>query len=699
MYRAYYNEKVADFLNEDENSIFAKIVQSDEFTDQKKRQRDAWLKQIKILKDQLKDFNEAQILFEYSIPRMSKRIDNVVLYKGVVFVIEFKVNSDEYITGAEQVMDYVEDLKEFHKASHNKKQLLVPILLATKAPNNCFEDKLHSERGIYELLCCNKDNLAQAIKFVSDKYTKADFNVDKWINSEYTPTPTIIEAAQYLYRNHTVEGISRHEASAKNLSITTSKVNEIVEKAKKDKKRAICFITGVPGAGKTLVGLNLAIEEQKVQEHEYSIFLSGNGPLVDVLRTALINDQKEHRISDEEKEKDKGFTPIEVKLGREVQAGKRRVHAFIQEIYNFRNYYMQEQKAPAERIAIFDEAQRAWDSAKVAKFLKSREGKEDSDMSEPRFLISVMDRHKDWAVIVCLVGGGQEINEGEAGIAEWFNALQKYYPAWDVYVSDKITDTEYCRGKDIREILSGFEKNKLHIEPDMHLEVSLRQPRNERIAEFIKQLLDIDKDNAKTTLKAIKNHVEDGVSLEYPIRITRDINKAKNWVREQAKEHGGRYGLTVTSTGDRMQKYGVCIRERGGKPDHTSVPNWFLNSRYDVRSSYYLEQTATEYDIQGLEIDWSIVAWGADMRYEDGDFACYKFKNSNYEIPQSGWKKRNKTEPDYDYMKNSYRVLLTRARQGLIIFIPKGDNDDPTSLPEFYNSTFAYLKEIGIEEI
>ena len=304
----------------------------------------------------------------------------------------------------------------------------------------------------------------------------------------------------------------------------------------------------------------------------------------------------------------------------------------------------------------------------------SSDKKPKEDISEAEFLINIMDRHKDWATIICLVGGGQEINTGESqGIYGWLNAIKKKFPYWDVYVSNRISDEEYSKGNDIDTIIKDLNCN---IDKDLHLSVPLRSFRSEKVAAFVKALLDVDKENAKKLYKEFRD--------KYPICITRDIESAKEWIKEKALGTQ-RYGLIASSGAKRLRKYAIWVDNK------IKATNWFLNDEDDVRSSYFLEETATEFDIQGLELDWSIVAWDADFRFINDKFELKKFKGTKWQDVNS--------EENALYLKNAYRVLLTRARQGMVIFVPKGDENDQTMKPEFYDGTYKYLKELGLEEI
>lgn len=650
--RSYYSNDIHSFLNQDNYSIFGEITTNDQFSAED-LQKNTWNREIEILKRELSQFLDGHIIFKYTIPRIGNRVDNIVIYKGIIFLLEFKVGEKRYPSYAiEQVTDYAFDLSCFHKESHNR--LLVPILISTKAHSVKQEIRI-SKDNVLETICCNEYEIAKYITEVSLKFIQDEIIPDDWINSLYMPTPTIIEAAQALYLGHNVKDISRNDASAKNLNQTTKAINKIIDYSKAHNRKSICFITGVPGAGKTLAGLNIAVERQKIAEDEHAVFLSGNGPLVDVLQEALARDDaKRNNISRKE--------------------ASRKVKEFIQIIHHFRDDAISVDTPPVEKVAIFDEAQRAWDEQNLTDFMKKKKHIEDFNMSEPEFLISILNRHNDWATIICLIGGGQEINKGEsAGIYGWFDSLRNNYPNWDIYVSDKITDDEYSKGHNFAEMTKNMNVNIIE---DLHLAVSLRSFRSENVSNFVKALLDVDIDTAKRLYEQFNN--------DYPVFVTRNLHEAKLWVRSQAKG-SQRYGLTASSGAKRLRKYGIWVQNK------IEATNWFLNGKNDVRSSFHLEETATEFDIQGLELDWTIVCWDADLRFENGDFKHLKFVGTKWQ--------NIKSADNILYLKNAYRVLLTRARQGFVIFVPTGDETDMTAKPEYYDGIYRYLKSVGIKEL
>ena len=651
MPRSYYSKNLSDFLIADTESILGNLTKNHSFS-LDERQRDAWIQQIIILKEQLSQFTSGQILFEYSIPRMGKRVDVVFIYSGLVFVIEFKVNSEVYNkSDIDQCLDYALDLKNFHAESHHLP--LIPILLSTNASD--FENTFEKfDDGIFKPIKDNGKNLEKIIsKIVKDSSTSS-IDPIKWEDSLYKPTPTVIEAAQALYHGHDVKEISRSDAGAENLTKSTDRIKQIILQSKKNKEKSICFLTGIPGAGKTLAGLNIANETQNFQDDEHAVFLSGNGPLVEVLQEALARDEIKNS---------------DVKITK--KDALRKSKTFIQNIHHYRDDALNNSSPPLEKVVIFDESQRAWDLQQTASFMIRKKNIPDFDKSEPEFLIGVLDRHEDWSTIICLVGGGQEINKGEAGIVEWFSAIKKKFPHWNVYLSSEIQETEYTRGENLDELLDGI---NVEFSNELHLKTSIRSFRSENVSNFVKALLDINTNEAALLHNELKT--------KYPIVMTRDFKIAKKWL--QTKMRGNeRIGVIASSNAFRLMPEGVVIDIQ-----HFDAPNWFLNPKNDVRSSYFLEIPATEFGIQGLELDWTCVGWDLDFYFNNGEWKYQNFRGK-------AWgETKNKM-----YIKNSYRVLLTRARQGMIIFVPKGDSNDETRPPELYDGIYNYLKKIGIEEI
>ena len=659
MNRAYYTNSICDFCIEDENSIYGKISAGYDLNKLTIQQSNAWQSQIKILKQTILDFN-GRVYFEFTIPRMGKRVDNILIIDNCIFVLEFKIGSNVYDKYAkDQAFDYGLDLNNFHEGSHNK--IIIPILIANKASNinNLYKKSFDN---LHETIVANENNLSGVISETLAKFKSSEIiNVKNWENSIYKPTPTIIEAATALYKKHNVSEISRSDSGAENLSVTSECISEIIDYSKNKSRKSICFITGVPGAGKTLAGLNIANLRSNYEEEEHAVFLSGNGPLVDVLREALA--------------RDKVKTAREENLIITKSSATSQVKSFIQNIHHFRDASIKDEKAPIEKVTIFDEAQRAWTKEQASSFMKRNKGILDFDKSEPEFLIEVMNRHENWCTIVCLIGGGQEINTGEAGLEEWIRPFSNKFQDWDIYYSSKIVEDEnYIKDKEALIILDDKKAIK---KDELHLSISLRSFRSAQLSSFIQEIINNNIENAKEIYQLF-------IKESYPIKITRDLDKARNWLKISAKG-SERIGVVASSGGIRLRPFGLNVKAK------IDAPIWFLNDQDDIRSSYFLEEVATEFDIQGLELDWTCVAWDGDLFYHNNEWNYRKFKGTK-------WQNINSAEIT-NYLINSYRVLLTRARQGMVIYIPNGNNNDITR-PEFmYNGTFEFFKSLGIEEI
>ncbi|MBP7654805.1 DUF2075 domain-containing protein [Candidatus Dependentiae bacterium] len=657
MKRSFYSDTLEDFFYKSEDEILGILTRENLFP-LELSQRNAWQEEIIILKKYLRTLSESgKIYFEYSIPRMGKRIDVLLLIRHIIFIIEFKIGENEFSSYAvDQVFDYSLDMKNFHETSHDK--FIVPILIATNAPTRLIEISMtHQNDKLVYPIKCNYTNFYDAIKNSLILLDDLNINPSLWESGRYCPTPTIVEAAMALYNGHSVEEISRSDASAFNLSTTTKTISSIIEESRNNSVKSICFVTGVPGAGKTLVGLNIATTHIDRNSELYSVFLSGNGPLVAVLQEALTRDKVK-------REKERGNN---IKIGQI----RSEVKMFIQNVHNFRDECLKSGEPPIEHVTLFDEAQRAWDSNQTSNFMARKKGVKNFDKSEPEFLISCLDRHKDWAVIVCLVGGGQEINTGEAGISEWLNSLDKSFSNWNIYISSQLMDTEYAAFKAIKSI---SQKSKIIHKEELHLSTSMRSFRAENLSLLVKQILDIKIEDARKTYVQIKD--------KYPIVLTRDLKTAKQWLKKMARG-SERYGIVVSSQAERLKPHAIDVKTPVD-PIH-----WFLDPKEDVRSSYYLEDVATEFQIQGLELDWACVTWDADLRYAHSEWQHWSFRGDR-------WMKIHK-EHRQKYLLNAYRVLLTRARQGMVIVVPPGDNEDHTRPTCYYDPIFEYLKSIEFE--
>lgn len=658
MKRALYSSSIEAFLRSSPAEIIGQLAINNEFS-LEDTQRTAWLEEVTILQRVLQGYS-GTVYFEFSIPRMGRRIDVLLLIGSVIFVLEFKVGEKDFPAHAlDQVWDYALDLKNFHESSHQ--QYIAPVLIPTKAKHCApFISMTHQNDRLLFPIKSTVGLLRHVIEQTLNFCDGERIDSLDWENGRYCPTPTIIEAALSLYRGHSVEEISRSDASAVNLSETSQTVSEIIQTAKDNHQKVICFVTGVPGAGKTLVGLNIAATHHD-SAGLCSVFLSGNGPLVSVLREALTRDKLAHEKANGNGKLKKSTVMAEVK-------------SFIQNVHHFRDECLvDEANPPVEHVALFDEAQRAWNKVQTANFMLRKKKKAGFSMSEPEFLISCLDRHADWSAIVCLVGGGQEINTGEAGISEWIDSLNRSFPKWHIHISPRLTDSEFAAGQALNKIAG---RSNVFLKPELHLGVSMRSFRAEHVSLLIKEVLDLELEQAKTTLNKLSD--------KYPIVLTRDLRLAKRWLKRQARG-SERYGVVVSSQAERLKPHAIYVRSPVD-PIH-----WFLDPKEDVRSSYYMEDVATEFHIQGLELDWVCVTWDADFRYSENGWEHWSFRGDR-------WNQVRKEERQA-YLKNAYRVLLTRARQGMVIVVPTGDTEDPTRAPSFYDPSYYYLKGIGFPEI
>ncbi len=680
MERFYYGKTIAEFLAEEPAAIFGALSQAESF-DTARDQKNAWNEEIGLLQSILQGYN-GDVFFEYSIPRLGKRVDVILLINGVVLCLEFKAGAERFETAdKEQVWDYALDLKNFHEPSRDL--FVAPVLVATDAPDEPFElATCNYDDKVYAPLQANASTLKDAIVKVVEATPKANVEGMNWARGRYSPTPTIIQAASALYAKHNVESITRCDAG-ENLKVTTDFILGIIDHAKANNEKCICFVTGVPGAGKTLVGLNVAMKQ--FEKKEPAVYLSGNKPLVDVLTEALARDKVK-----QEREAGNQYT---------LTTARREVKSFIQIIHHYRDNALAKLKMPirdgkleideakakkheedgyseVEHVAIFDEAQRLWDQPHLSAWLARKKGVQNFPMSESEFLIWSLDLRPDWAVVVCLVGGGQEINSGEAGIAEPIRAANDTFPNWNVFISPQLTAKEYAEGN-VDALLETNPKVQKNV--SLHLATSMRSFRAENLSNFVGQLLDRDASAAKNTYAEF--------CANYPIMLTRDLAKAKAWLR---KVSGGseRYGMICSSQAFRLRPLAIDVR---AKPN---IVDWFLDDITDIRSSLFLEDVATEFDIQGLELDWSCLIWDGDFQYApDGwiqkDFSGGKWKNINAPERRA-------------FQVNAYRVLLTRARKGMIICVPEGDRGHPpddTRRPEFYDETYKYLRSLGLKEL
>ena len=704
-----YAGTISEFLSTSEEQIVHILTENNDFSSTRRTTMDSWYEEVRTIRIALDSYKDDYgfVAFEYTIPRVGGRIDCVIGLKGVLFVLEFKTGEEQNTDAdKEQLEQYVTDLKNFHFESYD-----IPIAPIWVIPNATLEpckvSKPKTNKQIFPTSTACNNTIADCIHKIlsTDLGSLEPIDMNNWLYSPYCPTTSIIDAAKKLYATHKVEDINRSDAKGEDLKRTTNTLLRLIEQAKKNNERYLCLVTGVPGAGKTLIGLSVATKYHDEQEKENgkenrSVYLSGNRPLVMVLQEALARDAYSRKILELTEEhgrkpkmselKEKGITKTEIRS---------RIKQFIQLVPAWRKEYLKgilvdesgKEKGllkdndyqytgkgdfyiPYDHVSIYDEAQRAWDERENASYIRKKEKnlKNFPEWSEPRFLISCMDRHPDWAVYICLIGNGQDINHGEAGTAEWIRSI-KHFPNWKTYAPEDI--------KNDLEVNKALADINIEYLDGLHLSIDLRSIRAENLAHFVDDLLNFRNEQATEHLKELQR---------YPIRLTRDINKAKAWVKEHAREDE-RYGALASSKGQRLKPDALTLLPPNSS--EVEVTHWFLGDNKDVKSSYYMEEVATEFQVQGLELDWAIVAWDADMR---ADVAASTWRQ--YSFRGSKWMNIN-DKKIRNYQINAYRVILTRARRGMVIYVPKGSSDDHTRNPNFYDGTYEYFKQLGIQEI
>lgn len=656
--RAYFHSSINEFLSADPSVILGCLAADMPF-DLVPQQRNAWIYQIDHISKTFRPLSGGHLFLEFLVPRMGRRVDLVLIFQGLIFVIEYKVGKKDLSRHDQnQVVSYALDLKNFHEPSHGR--LIFPLLVATESREQQRHVEIGSD-GVASVIFANSENLVREILEISVQYARDELDPLLWMRGRYKPTPTIIEAAQALYQKHDVQEISRSEAGVENLLKTSRYVESVIEESKRQGKKSICFVTGVPGSGKTLAGLNIVNSRAEGHGDQQTVFLSGNGPLVAVLREALAADSIV-----QSKAINQRYTTKNDEL--------KKAEKFVQNIHHFRDAYLLDEGPPIERVVVFDEAQRAWNVEQTSRFMATKKGLKGFSMSEPEFLLSVMNRHDSWCTVVCLVGEGQEINTGEAGIAAWLTALQQSFPDWNVHLSSHIASSSTVSNSSLLQHFLAEER--IVTSEHLHLAVSVRSFRAEHLSNFISAVLNGDCALARTLLAGLRH--------DYPIFLSRDLYQARSWLRSKTRGLE-RSGILASSNGLRLKPSGVFVKAK------IDPPTWFLAPADDIRSSNALEDAGTEFDVQGLEIDWACVCIDGNLRRSADGWATFAFKGTKWQKVADPGRKT--------YVINSYRVLLTRARQGMVIFVPRGDENDATRSPSFYDPLYAYLRFCGIPEL
>ncbi len=585
------------------------------------------------------------LVLEYPMRRLGLRIDAVLATPRAVLVLEFKADATE-LTPADrrQAEGYALDLQDFHAASRG--HVIVPILVATAARPAPATWPL-AIGGATSVLDASATTLPTLLRDLWARLPPGRLDVAGWSAAAYRPVPGIVDAARTLYARNSVAEIADAGAEARNLRDTTAAILAACTRARTEGGHVILFVTGTPGAGKTLCGLNVVFGAER---HDHATFLTGNPTLVHVLREALVRDA--------------------VATGMARIAAQRRMKAAIQALPAFRDENVPRADPPADRIAVIDEAQRSWSREYAIRASADRPVRL-SD-SEPGHLLDIMARHPDWAVIVCLIGNGQEIHTGEGGLAEWGAALSTR-PTWHAIAAQAALADLVPRQR--LPALPG-----LATDPALHLDIAVRSIRNPNAAEWAGAVVRGDAPEARAIAAR-----HGGI----PFAVTRDLATLRAALRAQARGDR-RAGLIGSSGAKRLRADGLGVELP--HMDATAVARWFLDRwPEDVRASDALETMATEFACQGLELDIAGLCWGGDLVRLGNTWQVRDFRGTDWQVSRHAERQANRL--------NTYRVLLTRARYQTLIWVPQGSPTDRTREPDRLDAVATFLYECGAEKM
>nr|WP_282572267.1 DUF2075 domain-containing protein [Roseomonas acroporae] len=640
---------VASFLATPAEGIVARLAdaQSRRFRGGEPAQSGAWDIQVATLRRALAELlPEAagwHLLLEYDLLRLEKRIDAVLLTDRAVFSLEFKCRARRFEPADQrQAEDYALDLHDFHAGC--RAWPVIPVLVATEAPtpDNPAPLLLPAVAEVQRASAASLPGLLRGLQ-AAIPAPATPLDAAAWLAAPYRPVPNIVEAATLLYARNSVAEIAATRADAANLGRTTAAIRDAIARAAARGERRVLFVTGIPGAGKTLCGLNAAFGALRGAG---AAFLTGNAPLVAVLREALArNAAGEDRHA--------------------LRPARQRTTAALQNVHRFLEQYVERPgEAPHEHVVVFDEAQRAWDADKARRDTQNRRSRL-SD-SEPAHMLEIMGRHPGWAVVVALVGNGQEINTGEAGLAEWGRAIAAS-GAWRALASPAVIGAGPPAQR-----LAAAPAPWLDIEPALHLDVPMRSVRSATAAPWVDAVLASDTGAAGRIAAA---------DPDLPFLLTRDLGAMRGALRRLARGER-RAGLVASSGARRLRAEGLGAEMRG---DDATVA-WFLERWPDIRASDALEVPATEYACQGLELDLVGLCWGGDLVRAGEAWAARRL---------SGTRWQREAAEGLEFVRNTYRVLLTRARYETVVWVPPGDDDDPTRPRAQMDAIAAHLLACG----
>jgi hypothetical protein len=574
-------------------------------------QEAAWQHQVTTLREALRAHDSAAwtVALEFDLMRLEKRIDAVLLTDRAILCLEFKLQ-DRSPAARREAEDYALDLRDFHAGS--RAHPIVPILVTGGAPVGLPQPSLFLDAVLPTLHCTDRE-LADVIGWVQAHAPAKPLDGAAWLGAPYRPVPNIVEAATMLYARHGVGEIAAAGADRASLTRTTAAIARAIETARREAARIVVFVTGVPGAGKTLCGLNTVFGAAR---GDGAAFLTGNAPLVAVLRAALARDAVSRGECDAQEAE------------RRVKAGLQNVHRFLEECVEAPT------RLPPERVIVFDEAQRAWDEAKARAGSRNRASR--LTMSEPAHTLEIMGRRPGWAVVVALIGQGQEINTGEAGLGEWGLVVPRFgWRAWAAPMAGPL--------------LADGPRPWLMEEPDLDLTVPIRSLRTEASAAWVDAVLTGEAEAARRIAAGVP---------DFPFFLTRSLEAMRAGLRGFARGRR-RAGLLRSSGAKRLRAEGLAA-----EVEAKDVPDWFLRRWPDIRASDALEVAATEYACQGLELDVAGVAWGGDYRRGPAGWEARRFAGHD-------WQRDAK---EFHFVRNTYRVLLTRARGETILWVPPGSD-------------------------
>ncbi|MBS1030072.1 DUF2075 domain-containing protein [Gluconobacter cerinus] len=655
---AWWSGPVATFLNTDLDRIGERLAHEAgrrRFSSEPQQLR-AWATQLDLLRTTLTALPQTagwQILFEFPIPRLGGRIDTVLISPDATFVLEFKVGASQFDAAAlAQTEGYALDLQDFHAGSRHHP--IIPILIATEAAQPAQTSPLLLGSGVTSVLKCNSANLIALLSDLARRtlHSVAPMRPEDWEQAPYNPVPSIVEAARLIYSTHSVADIHTARADATNLTLTSDRITELLETARGQHRKTVIFVSGIPGAGKTLCGLKAAFGT--TEPDNSATFLTGNPTLVHVLREALTRDA--------------------VAQGQKRAAVEQRMESTIQSLTKFRDYYVgRPVECPPERIMVIDEAQRSWNADQAIR--KSAQRPVRLTQSEPAHLLDIMHRHAGFAAIICLIGQGQEIHDGEGGLACWGDALASR-PEWQIHASPDVVSSTSA----LTTLPPSLPVQK---EPSLHLTVPVRSLRDTATPQWVNAVLEGN--------VSLARNIAENASL--PFRLTRSLPELRKALRERARLTY-RCGLIASSQAKRLRAEGLGAEL--AHMDSNAVAQWFLNRWVpdkDVRASDALETVATQFAIQGLELDFVGLCWDGDL-IRTG----YPQRWQPRRFSGTTWQTVKSSEKAL-WSLNTYRVLLTRARYETIIWVPEGNPDDPTRCPETLNGIADFLLACGIEPL